>query len=125
MIDGEVVVIDENGHCSYNALQYSRPEGHIQLYAFDILVHRGRNVLRLPIEKRRELLEAALSKIQYPVLRSISFDAKPADLIRAAQELKLEGMIAKCKGRSTSRASGAARGSSTRLFALRNCHRRL
>jgi bifunctional non-homologous end joining protein LigD len=32
------------------------------------------------------------------VLRSISFDAKPAELIRAARELKLEGVIAKRKG---------------------------
>ena len=30
-------------------------EGDIQLYTFDILVHRERNVLRLPIEERREL----------------------------------------------------------------------
>ena len=64
MIDGEVVVIDENGHCSYNALQYSRPEGHIQLYAFDILVHRGRNVLRLPIEKRRTLYSLTPDEMQ-------------------------------------------------------------
>jgi bifunctional non-homologous end joining protein LigD len=32
------------------------------------------------------------------VLRSTPFDAKPADLIRAAKELELEGIIAKRKG---------------------------
>jgi hypothetical protein len=41
-------VLDENG-CTFNALHHSRPRGHIQLYAFDLLVHRGRNVLCLPV----------------------------------------------------------------------------
>jgi ATP-dependent DNA ligase len=46
---------------------------------------------------RRALLEDALEKIGYPVLFSLTFDAKPADLIRAAKELQLEGIIAKQK----------------------------
>jgi bifunctional non-homologous end joining protein LigD len=52
----------------------------------------------LPLETRRELLADALAKVDYPVLRSTAFDAKPADLIRAAKELELEGVIAKRKG---------------------------
>ena len=44
-----------------------------------------------------EILVDALTKVQYPVIRSTPFDAKPADLIRAAQELELEGIIAKRK----------------------------
>jgi bifunctional non-homologous end joining protein LigD len=79
-------------------LQHSRSGAHLQLYAFDLLVHRGRNVLHLPLETRRELLADALAKVDYPVLRSTAFDAKPADLIRAAKELELEGVIAKRKG---------------------------
>ena len=63
LIDAEVIVVDEDGHCAFNALQHSRPNGHIQLYAFDVLVHRGRNVLRLPIEQRRQLLTDALRKV--------------------------------------------------------------
>ena len=54
LIDGEVIVLDENGRCAFNALQHRRPRGHIQFYAFDVLVHRGRNVLRLPLESRRD-----------------------------------------------------------------------
>jgi bifunctional non-homologous end joining protein LigD len=63
LIDGEVIVLDENGRCTFNALQHSRPKGHIQLYAFDILVHRGRKVIQLPIEERRRLLTEALRKL--------------------------------------------------------------
>jgi bifunctional non-homologous end joining protein LigD len=54
LIDGEVVVVDDNGRVLFNALQYSRPNGHVQFYAFDILVHKGRNVLGFPLEQRRE-----------------------------------------------------------------------
>jgi DNA ligase D-like protein (predicted ligase) len=98
LIDGEVVAIDENGRVSFNALQHGRQRAHLQFYAFDVLIHRGRNALRLPLEERRELLSNALAKVQYPVLRSTAFNAKPADLIRAAKELELEGIIAKRKG---------------------------
>ena len=39
-----------------------------------------------------------LAKVEYPVLRSAPFQAKPSDLIRAAKKLQLEGYIAKRKG---------------------------
>src|SRR6266550_6791584 len=97
LIDGEVIAIGTDGRISFNALQHSRPNVHIQFYAFDVLVHRRRNVLRLPLETRRELLADVLKKLEYPVLQSQNFDAKPADLIRAAKELQLEGIIAKHK----------------------------
>jgi DNA ligase D-like protein (predicted ligase) len=98
LIDGEVVAISSDGRVSFNALQHNRSRAHLQFYAFDVLIHRGRNVLRVPLEERRELLSNALAKVQYPVLRSTAFDARPADLIRAAKELELEGIIAKRKG---------------------------
>ena len=97
LIDGEVVAIGEDGRCSFNALQHSRPTAEIQLYAFDVLVYRGRSVIRLPLEERRVLLARALANVKYPVLRSTPLDAKPADLIRAAKE-QLEGIMAKRKG---------------------------
>jgi bifunctional non-homologous end joining protein LigD len=97
-VDGDVIVVGEDGRCSFNGLQHSRPKGHIQLYAFDILVHRGRNVLRLPIEERRKLLTEPLRKVEYPVIQSTPFGVKPAELIRAAKELQFEGVIAKRKG---------------------------
>lgn len=98
LIDGEVVAIDETGRISFNALQHSRTRADLQFYAFDVLIHQGRSALSLPLETRRELLSDALAKVEYPVLRSTAFDAKPADLIRAAKELQLEGIIAKRKG---------------------------
>jgi bifunctional non-homologous end joining protein LigD len=101
LIDAEVIVVDENGRCSFNALQHKRPPGHIQLYAFDLLVHRGRNAMRLPIEERRQLLTDALRYVRYPVIQSGPFDVKPTNLLRAAKQLEMEGVIAKRKGSRT------------------------
>lgn len=98
LIDGEVIAMDDNGRVSFNALQHSRPKAHLQLYVFDVLIHRGRNLLRLPIEDRRQLLTEALRKVEYPVIQSTPFDVKPAELIRAAKELQIEGVIAKRRG---------------------------
>ena len=75
-----------------------RSGAHLQFYAFDILVDRGESTLRLPLEKRRERLAAALAKVEYPVIQSSPLDAKPAELVRAAQELGIEGLVAKRKG---------------------------
>jgi bifunctional non-homologous end joining protein LigD len=98
VIDGEVVAIDENGRASFNTLQHSRKNRHLQFYAFDMPIYRGRSLLNVPLETRRDLLERALEKVEYPVLFSRTFDAKPAALIEAAKELGLEGIIAKRKG---------------------------
>ncbi len=55
-------------------------------------------VVRYSMEERRELLVEAVAKVQYPVLPLVAFDAKPAELVRAAKELGLEDIIAKRKG---------------------------
>jgi bifunctional non-homologous end joining protein LigD len=98
MVDGEVIAIGPDGRVSFNSLQHARPNAHLQFYVFDVLIHRGRRVTGLPLEIRRELLGDAMHKLQYPVIKSTAFDVKPADLIRAAKDLELEGVIAKRKG---------------------------
>jgi len=65
LIDAEV--IEENGRCSFNALQHKPLTRSYPALRFD-LVHRGRNAMRLPIEKWRKLLTEAL-------LRSLSGDS--------------------------------------------------
>jgi ATP-dependent DNA ligase len=70
LIDGEVVAIGED-RPSFNALQHSRSNAYLQFYAFDVLVHRGRDVMALPLEARRDLLQDALQKVAYPVLHCV------------------------------------------------------
>ena len=57
LIDGEIVAIDENGRISFNLLQHHRSQAQALLfYAFDVLIHRGINLLNEPLSKRREVL---------------------------------------------------------------------
>jgi len=110
LIDGEVVAIDESGRVSFNSLQHSRHSAELQFYVFDILVHSGRSVLRLPLEVRRELLTESLANVEYPVLRSQAFDAKPADLIRAAKSSGWRALSPSARAPSTNLAGEVARG---------------
>ena len=109
LIDGEVVGLDSGGRVSFNALQHSRPEAYLQYYVFDILIHRGRKLLGFFLERRGDLLREALAKLQYPIPKSIQFEAQPEDIILAAEELGFEGIIAKRKGSvyESGRRSGA------------------
>jgi len=98
LIDGEIVAVDDNGRVSFNLLQHHRSKAQaIQFYAFDLLVYKGRSLTDLPVQTRRELLTEALSMIGDPVRLSEAFEAAPADLVRAAKEQSLEGIIAKRK----------------------------
>src|ERR687898_484984 len=54
LIDGEIVAIDANGRISFNLLQHHRSQAQALLfYAFDVLIHRGRSLLGMPLERRR------------------------------------------------------------------------
>jgi len=96
LIDGEIVAIDDSGRPSFNLLQHHRSKASaIQLYAFDILIDRGRSLLEVPLKTRRELLNESLSSVGDPIRLSEAFETAPADLLRAAKEHSLEGIIAK------------------------------
>jgi ATP-dependent DNA ligase len=62
------------------------------------LIDRGESTLRLPLEKRRERLAAALAKVEYPVIQSSPLEATPTELVRAAQELGIEGLRRQTQG---------------------------
>lgn len=101
LIDGEIVAVDHDGRISFNLLQHHRSKARaLQFYAFDLLIYRGRSLLRVPLQSRRQLLAEALHRIADPVRLSEAFETDPADLIQAAKEMALEGIIAKRKDSS-------------------------
>jgi bifunctional non-homologous end joining protein LigD len=98
MLDGEIVALDESGRPSFNILQNYQPtEEQICYYVFDLLIHDGKSLLRMPFEQRRDLLQRVVAPFLGPVRLSENF-AGPKDIIRAAQQLGLEGVVAKKKG---------------------------
>jgi hypothetical protein len=45
------------GRVSFNILQHNRSQAQaILFYAFDVIIHRGRRLIHVPLETRRELL---------------------------------------------------------------------
>ena len=98
MIDGEIVAVDDDGRISFNLLQHHRSKARaLQFYAFDLLIYRGRSLLQVPLQSRRQLLAEALHRVADPVRLSEAFETAPTDLIHAAKEMALEGIIAKRK----------------------------
>jgi bifunctional non-homologous end joining protein LigD len=56
--DGEVIAFDDDGRPSFNALQnYGSAPAPVIYYVFDVMVLAGRDLMREPLRKRRELLE--------------------------------------------------------------------
>jgi bifunctional non-homologous end joining protein LigD len=62
VLDGEVVVIDEQGHARFQLLQNYRKtgEGMLLYYVFDILYLNGHDLRGLPLVRRKEILRQAL-----------------------------------------------------------------
>jgi bifunctional non-homologous end joining protein LigD len=99
MLDGEIVALDESGRPSFNILQNDQPaEEQIYYYAFDLLIHDGKSLLQVPFEQRRNLLQSVITPFLDTLRLSENFDGAPKDIIGAAQQLGLEGVVAKKRG---------------------------
>jgi DNA ligase D-like protein (predicted ligase) len=99
LIDGEVVAIDPNGKISFNLLQHHRSRAQALLfYAFDVLIHRGKSLLNVPLEERRNVLDQIFAKLtgkDLSVKLSDLVEAPVGELIRIAKDLGFEGLLAK------------------------------
>jgi ATP-dependent DNA ligase len=91
LVDGELIALDKNGRVSFNVLQHHRSQAQaILFYAFDVIIHRGRRLIHVPLDNRRELLSdiAADLKRQTPLIGlSDTLDTTPAELIPLVKEL--------------------------------------
>jgi bifunctional non-homologous end joining protein LigD len=99
VFDGEIVALDQEGRPSFNVLQNSRvATARIYYYVFDLLIYQGRSLLQLPIEKRRALLQSAIRSAPDAIRLSQDLSGSVKNIIRAAKQLGLEGIVAKQKG---------------------------
>jgi len=62
VVDGEIIVVNEEGMPDFSDLQLWRSEadGQLAFYLFDILWLEGFNVMNLALENRHELLQAII-----------------------------------------------------------------
>ena len=77
VVDGEVVAVDAQGRPSFNVLQnYGSSPASVVYFVFDVMIAAGRDVMRKPLEIRREILEARiLPKLEEPILYGAPLDA--------------------------------------------------
>jgi bifunctional non-homologous end joining protein LigD len=97
VLDGEVVVLDDKGHASFEALQNYRnhgPGGHLVYQVFDILYLDGHDLRSLPLIRRKDILGQIL-----PALPGLAFcdhiQEHGLAFFDAVAKAGIEGMIAK------------------------------
>lgn len=101
VIDGEVVALDEKGGSSFQLLQAHEMEGRqapIYYYVFDLLQAAGKNLTRLPLEERKELLSMLCKDSAESLRFSGEIGGDPHALLSEVKRLGLEGVIGKQSG---------------------------
>jgi len=97
VIDGEIVVLKDNGQSDFGSLQNWRSEadGHLSYYVFDLLWYEGKDLTHLTLAERRKILENVLPTDDDRIRLSQVFNAKGTEFFDAAKRMGLEGIIAK------------------------------
>jgi DNA ligase D-like protein (predicted ligase) len=95
VLDGELVAMGLDGKPNFNLLQNFRSaEAHIVYYAFDVLVHKNRDLTQLPLSERREILQSLLKKSDHVELSAVS-DRSAKEMLAFVRKQGLEGVVAK------------------------------
>ena len=97
VVDGEIIVVNEEGMPDFSDLQLWRSEadGQLAFYLFDILWLEGFNVMNLALEDRHQLLQAIIPEKNNIIKISEQFNTSGKDFFALAEQLKLEGIFAK------------------------------
>lgn len=106
ILDGEIVVLDSKGVSHFeliqprihsqdaNSIAKMAQKNPVHLYVFDLLYLDGYDLRRVPLVERKRLLEKIVKP--FPLLRvSDHFENSGEDLLEAARQSGLEGLIAK------------------------------
>ncbi len=97
ILDGEILVINEDGKADFGALQNWRSEadGHLVYYVFDLLWYEGKDLMKLPLSERQETLREILPAGDDSIRVSQVFTSNGLDFFEAARKMGLEGIMAK------------------------------
>ena len=96
VLDGEIVVVDDQGHPDFQMLQdyHNSRKGHLIYYVFDLLYFQGHDLTGLPLRDRKALLKKIL-----PASPNIKISDHVAQdgiaFFKVVKDAGLEGIIAK------------------------------
>ena len=119
ILDGEVVVLAENGTTSFADLQAAFQEGvrkPLTYFAFDLLYLNGHNLRGLPLIERKKMLERVVENSGEFLRFSEHVDTSGDVVFRKACELGAEGIISK---RAASKYSSGRSGDWLKLKCVR------
>ncbi len=96
VVDGEVAVLNEKGVAHFGSLQNWRSEadGALVYYVFDILWLDGYSLKKLPLKRRREILEQQLPE-EGLIRLSETFKTTADEFMKVAAGMGMEGIMAK------------------------------
>jgi bifunctional non-homologous end joining protein LigD len=96
-LDGEIVVLREDGRASFQALQNAFESGRdsdVVFYVFDAPFLKGEDLRQLPLAERKERLRATLKKSRN-VRFSDHLEGEAREVLEKACDMGLEGLIGK------------------------------
>lgn len=98
VLDGEIVVLKEQGKADFGSLQNWRSEadGDLVYYVFDILWYDGKDLTGLKLTERKAILKKALPANK-TIMLSEEFHVSGIEFLKTAKEMGLEGVMAKRK----------------------------
>ena len=96
VLDGEIIVVNDQGISNFGKLQNWRSEadGQLLYYVFDLLWYNGRSLLDVPLNERRELLRTTIPADAI-IHISQAFSSSGTEFFDVAAKMKLEGIMAK------------------------------
>jgi bifunctional non-homologous end joining protein LigD len=98
VIDGEIVALDESGRPDFNLLQHYRTgASRIHYFVFDLLVYQNRDLTRLQLIERRQILNSVLKFRPARIRIAEYFETSAEDMLSAVRAQSLEGVVAKRK----------------------------
>ncbi|HYG37280.1 MAG TPA: DNA ligase D [Cytophagales bacterium] len=96
VVDGEIIVVNNQGLPDFAALQTWRSEadGELAFYIFDILWYEGQDLMFTALKERRRILNEVVPD-KDKIRISQNFETSGVELFELANKMGLEGIIAK------------------------------
>lgn len=97
VLDGEIVVLKNDGVSDFSSMQNWRSEsdGELMMYVFDLLWYEGKDLMKQPLIKRQSVLNEIFPEGDDNIRLSQVFPANGKEFFSAVEKLNLEGIIAK------------------------------
>jgi len=95
LIDGEVVIVRDDGTPDFRALRSKRRGHEAVLYAFDLIEHDGIDLRDLPLIERKFRLFKLLGRAKHAILFNEHLTGDGATVFEHACRMGLDGIVSK------------------------------